>query len=51
MSGKDLFKTLQKSNHFQRLEKKGVIKDIEYCCKLDTTNIVPILKDGLIVRG
>lgn len=51
VSGKDLFKTLQKSNHFQRLEKKGVIKDIEYCCKLDTTNIVPILKDGLIVRG
>lgn len=51
MSGKDLFKTLQKSNHFQRLEKKGVIKDIEYCCKLDTTNIVPILKDGLIVRS
>jgi 2-phosphosulfolactate phosphatase len=51
VSGKDLFKTLHKSNHFQRLEKKGVIKDIEYCCKLDTTNIVPILKDGLIVRG
>ena len=51
MSGKDLFKTLQKSNHFQRLEKKGVINDIEYCCKLDTTNIVPILKDGLIVRS
>jgi 2-phosphosulfolactate phosphatase len=51
VSGKDLFKTLQKSNHFQRLEKKGVIKDIEYCCKLDTTNIVPILKDGLIVRS
>ena len=51
MSGKNLIKTLQKSNHFQRLERKGVIRDIEYCCKLDTTNIVPILKDGLIVKS
>ena len=51
MCGKNLFKTLQKSNHFQRLERKGVIRDIEYCCKLDTTNIVPILKDGLIVKS
>ena len=51
MGGKNLFKTLQKSNHFQRLDRKGVIRDIEYCCKLDTTNIVPILKDGLIVKS
>ncbi|MDG1046181.1 MAG: 2-phosphosulfolactate phosphatase [Bacteroidia bacterium] len=51
MSGKNLIKTLQKSNHFQRLERKGVIRDIEYCCELDTINIVPILKDGLIVKS
>ena len=36
----DLFAALQHSNHFQRLASKGVTKDIAYCCKRDTTDIV-----------
>jgi 2-phosphosulfolactate phosphatase len=50
VDGKNLFKTLQRSNHFKRLEKKGVIKDIEYCCKIDTSDIIPVLKNGLITK-
>ena len=47
----DLFAALQHSNHFQRLASKGVTKDIAYCCKRDTTDIVGVLKDGKIVVG
>lgn len=45
----NLFETLQKSNHFQRLAKKGVIKDIEYCCTLNSIEVVPALKEGKII--
>lgn len=46
----NLFETLQDSNHFKRLKNKGVIKDIQYCCKIDTTDVVPKLKKGLIQK-
>ncbi|PCJ67200.1 MAG: 2-phosphosulfolactate phosphatase [Bacteroidetes bacterium] len=45
----DLFKALQNSNHFQRLASKGVTKDIEYCCQINTINLVPVLKEGMLV--
>ncbi|NBV56455.1 MAG: 2-phosphosulfolactate phosphatase [Bacteroidetes bacterium] len=46
----DLFETLKKSNHFNRLKNKGVVDDIKYCCNIDTTDVVPKLKRGLIVK-
>jgi 2-phosphosulfolactate phosphatase len=49
-SKENLFETLQDSNHFKRLKNKGVIKDIQYCCKIDTTDVVPKLKKGLIQK-
>jgi 2-phosphosulfolactate phosphatase len=42
----DLFETLKASNHFQRLAIKGVVKDIEYCCRLNLFDIVPSLLEG-----
>ena len=46
----DLFETLKKSNHFNRLKNKGVVYDIKYCCNIDTTDVVPKLKKGMIVK-
>ena len=46
----DLFETLKKSNHFNRLKNKGVVDDIKYCCNIDTTDVVPKLKKGFIVK-
>ena len=45
----DLFEALQNSNHFQRLASKGVTKDIEYCCEVNTINITPILEAGKLI--
>lgn len=47
--GNNLFQSLQNSNHFQRLAKKGVIKDIEYCCEIDLFDIVPVLQNGKLI--
>ena len=46
----DLFETLKKSNHFNRLKNKGVVDDIKYCCNMDITDVVPKLNKGLIVK-
>lgn len=45
----DLFRHLQQSNHFQRLSKHGVVKDIEYCCEVDLLDIVPQLVNGKLI--
>ena len=45
----DLFKALQNSSHFQRLARKGVTKDIAYCCETNVIDSVGILKDGKII--
>ncbi|MGB0850962.1 MAG: 2-phosphosulfolactate phosphatase [Bacteroidia bacterium] len=45
----NLFGTLKSSNHFKRLESKGVTKDIEYCCKLNIIDTVPILSNNKLV--
>jgi 2-phosphosulfolactate phosphatase len=50
VSKENLFETLQDSNHFKRLENKGIVKDIQYCCSIDTTDVVPKLKKGLIQK-
>lgn len=45
----NLFGTLKNSNHFKRLASKGVTKDIEYCCEVNTIHIVPILSKNKLV--
>ena len=49
-SKSNLFESLKSSNHFNRLKSKGVLRDIEYCCQVDTINSVPILQHGKIIN-
>lgn len=49
-SKENLFEALKCSNHFQRLKSKGVVKDIEYCCQMSTSDVVPVLHEGKLVR-
>lgn len=46
----DLFGFLSESSHRKRLSKLNLEEDILYCLKIDQSNIVPILKDGKIVK-
>lgn len=45
----DLFATLKASNHYQRLAKKGVIEDIEFCCNSNLFSLVPALSNGKLL--
>lgn len=47
----DLKATIQQSNHAKRLEGKLENDDIGYCSQIDILDIIPILKDGIIVDG
>ena len=42
---------MKQSSHYKRLAKFGVVNDIKYCLRPDLTNVVPILKDGALVRA
>lgn len=44
----DIAGVVHKSNHAMRLKKLIGDDDINYCCKLDTFDIVPRLKEGII---
>jgi len=46
--GKDIPKVIHKSNHATRLKSIIGTGDIDFCSQIDTTNIVPRLKDGMI---
>lgn len=45
----DLFETVANSAHAKRLEKFGVIKDIEFCVKYDQYDCVPFLQGEELV--
>ena len=50
MSAKDdLIGTLKKASHYQRLERMGIEKDMEYCLQLNEADVLPILKDNALV--
>lgn len=44
----DLFYYISRSNHAARLSKFGIMKDIEYCSRVDEFNVVPRLKNGIL---
>jgi len=46
--GKDIPKVIHKSNHATRLKSIIGTGDIDFCSQIDTTDIVPRLKDGMI---
>lgn len=46
-----LYETILESSHAKRLEKHNIIKDLEFCSKIDEYDIVPILKNGSLYKG
>lgn len=44
-----LYETILESSHAKRLEKHNIIKDLEFCSKIDVYDIVPILKNGSLI--
>jgi 2-phosphosulfolactate phosphatase len=50
-SAKDnLLQTILGSSHAKRLEKNNIKKDIGLCCTIDKYNVLPILKNGVLVK-
>lgn len=47
----DIYGFLGESSHRKRLSRLNLEEDIIYCLKQDTSKIVPILKDGKLVRN
>jgi 2-phosphosulfolactate phosphatase len=46
--GEDLKSVIHQSNHAARLKRLIGDEDIDYCCQVDTTEIIPRLKEGMI---
>lgn len=46
--GNDIIGVLRTSNHAQRLQHLKTGKDIGFCCQLNTNDILPALKEGII---
>jgi 2-phosphosulfolactate phosphatase len=46
---KSLDKVVQSSRHARRLKNLGFEKDVEFCCRLNVFEIVPLLRDETVV--
>ncbi len=46
----DMYGFLDKSSHRKRLAKLQIEKDIEYCLTPDQAPVIPVLRDGALVR-
>lgn len=45
-------KLIKKGNHYERLYKRNLLSDLEYCLKIDVSKSVPVLTgDGRLVNG
>jgi len=42
---------IEQTTHVQRLHKLGIVEDIAYCLKHNTYPVLPIIKEGRIVKG
>ena len=47
----DLFGFMKQASHFQRLSRYGLEKDIRYCLTPDGANVLPVLRNGELVRN
>ena len=50
-SRRNMFHFMKQSSHYRRLAHLGVINDIKYCLRPDLTDVVPVLKNGELVRA
>jgi len=46
----NLLATILGSSHAKRLEKHDIRKDIELCCTIDKYNVLPYLKNGVLIK-
>ncbi len=46
----NLLDTILGSSHAKRLEKHNIRKDIELCCTIDKFDVLPYLKNGVLVK-
>jgi len=46
----NLLTTVLESSHAKRLEKHNIQKDIEFCVKIDEYNVLPVLKNSVLVN-
>lgn len=51
LAKEDLFSFLENSSHRKRLARLHIEKDIEFCLKPDQTTVIPVLKDGRLVKA
>lgn len=49
--GKDLESVILRSNHATRLREIVGEDDISYCCQMNTTDVLPILNEGIITNS
>jgi 2-phosphosulfolactate phosphatase len=49
LAKEDLYAFLENSSHRKRLERLNITKDIAYCLIPDQTNVIPVLKDNILV--
>lgn len=47
---KNLMSFLESCSHRKRLSHLNLEKDVEYCLQRDVTDVIPVLKDGKLVR-
>ncbi len=47
---KNPYRFLANSSHKERLAKLGLKDDIKYCLQVDKTSVIPILRDGALVK-
>jgi 2-phosphosulfolactate phosphatase len=47
----DMYQFIRKTTHWHRLASYGVEKDLEYCVTQDAAHVLPIYRDGALVRG
>lgn len=45
---RDILSFIKYANHYKRIKELGLEKDLDYCCRKDIIDIVPMYKDGII---
>jgi 2-phosphosulfolactate phosphatase len=48
---KDIYQEVLRSSHAQKLIKMGFERDVEFCTKIGTQKVVPIMEKGVFRRG
>ena len=52
-AGSDFYQYMKEkqASHYQRLSSYGLEKDIEHCLTPNTANVLPVYKEGKLVKG